>query len=545
MTTFDLSPGAQVPLTGLSHQTAATQALASAAYRDDPVSLLTDLDPKTNQQTGKFSMFSPNLGEAFSRAVQERMLGGARGQVVQSFGADPAAVVQHCLAASKIRRTRDARLTAVMAVFGLFFLPGTLLWLGAFQLRRTLRSLSKSRTSGLGSVVLFVAGLFSVLLFFRPPFSGFAQLYMRVVMLAPIVGWFFAQRICRRTAEELRQHWSDVLDGAGGPSVPEAVPTGPHDSKAETMRRELEKLMAEQNSNVIFYQGREGILGMGSRWGSWHMAEELVGHDGAEINPFRSWDVIRSIHDRLRELERGPLHTGGFPKASIRHWVVVPLSEGAGAIERPTGTETEGYSVRDFEVQRICNEQQFGSGNRHYLGVQFVLWEGQLVLTLMCTVTVLHKTLRVEVTGHTLGPVAPMLSGKPEPRVREVAKSIRFWETKTVVDSVVSTEEVVRLTVRAPFTWMPPTLLDWLGGKLTLPEPFGLRHSWVEKPWANRFMADDAVRAVTPVLRVVHAATIRVLEENGVDTEKFSARSLVLSGVVQGAEPKKADVYDA
>jgi len=58
-------------------------------------------------------------------------------------------------------------------------------------------------------------------------------------------------------------------------------------------------------------------------------------------------------------------------------------------------------------------------------------------------------------------------------------------------------------------------------------------------------MADDALRAATPVLRVVHSAAIRVLEENGCDTEKFGARSLTLSGMVQGAEPKKADAYDA
>jgi hypothetical protein len=36
-----------------------------------------------------------------------------------------------------------------------------------------------------------------------------------------------------------------------------------------------------------------------------------------------------------------------------------------------------------------------------------------------------------------------------------------------------------------------------------------------------------------------------VLQENGCDTEKFDARSLVLSGTVQQVEPRKADVYDA
>lgn len=58
-------------------------------------------------------------------------------------------------------------------------------------------------------------------------------------------------------------------------------------------------------------------------------------------------------------------------------------------------------------------------------------------------------------------------------------------------------------------------------------------------------MADDALRAATPVLRVVHAAAIKVLEENGADTEKFGSRSSFLSTAVQDPMPRKADVYDA
>ncbi len=58
-------------------------------------------------------------------------------------------------------------------------------------------------------------------------------------------------------------------------------------------------------------------------------------------------------------------------------------------------------------------------------------------------------------------------------------------------------------------------------------------------------MADDAMRAATPVLRAVHAAAIQVMEENGVDTTHFTSRSMSLSGQVQAVEPKRADAYDA
>lgn len=58
-------------------------------------------------------------------------------------------------------------------------------------------------------------------------------------------------------------------------------------------------------------------------------------------------------------------------------------------------------------------------------------------------------------------------------------------------------------------------------------------------------MADDAMRAATPVLRAVHSAALRVLEENGVDTERFDNRSMILSGLVEDPTPRKADLYDA
>lgn len=545
---FDFSPGAQIPLTGTDGETGATQALASAAYRDSPVKALVDINDAASVKAPRLSLFEPNLGEAFARAVQVRMLGAARKELVQSFGIEPQTVVEHCLAANRIRQERDSRLTIVMGVFGLLFLPGVLLWLGAFQLRRSLATLKAggNRYGALGGAVLAVAVALAVLLAIKPPFSGFWHQYFRVMMIAPVIGWFWAKRICERTAKDLRDRWSGLVAGtAVGAKIPEAVPRNPNQVRAERLRQSLAKLSAEQGSNVVFYAGPKGILGMGSRWGSWHMAEELIPAEGVtDINPFRSWDVIRAIHDKLRMLERGPLHTGGFPKPSIRHWVVASIGEGAKKIARPTGPEVDSFSVKDFEIQRICNTQQFGKGNRHYLGIQFTLWDGNLVITLLVTVTVLAHTLRVDVTAHALGPINSLFTDGPPDKEKKVSKPVKFWETKTVQLPLIDSGEVVRLAARAPLTWFPP-ILDYFGGTLTLPEPFGLRHTWVDKPWQNRFMADDALRAATPVLRAVHSAAIQVMTENGVDTSHFTNRSMVLSGLVQGVEPKKADAYDA
>ncbi|MEW2553722.1 hypothetical protein AB0957_18550 [Streptomyces zhihengii] len=546
---FDFSPGAQVPLTGSAGQTAATHVLASAAYRDSPVADILKANSdwhKSDVKKGKFSLFEPNLGEAFSRAVQVRMLGGGRKGLIQSFGTEPQAVVEHCLAASRIRKERDTRLTVVMALCGLLFLPGLLLWMGVFQLRRTLAGAQNKRAGAAGTVLLVGLGALAVIMLLKLPFSGFWGYYIRGMIVAPVVGWLLAKRICESTARDLRERWDSLLSGGGvGAKIPEAVPGNPNETAREQLRQGLHKLTAEQHSNVVFYAGPKGILGMGTRWGSWQMAEELVSKDpGKEINQFRSWDVIRAIHDKLKLLERGPLNSGGFPKPSVRHWIVSPVGENAGAVARPEGQEVDNFQVKGHEIQRICNHQQFGGGNRHYLGVQFTLWDGQLVITMMITVTVLHETLRVEVTGHALGPVHSLFTSKPEPKTVTVAKTVRFWETVDRTLPLIDAPEVVRLAVRAPFTWYPP-LLDFLGGKLVLPEPFGLRHAWADKPWRHRFMADDALRAATPVLRAAHAAAIRVLQENGVDTERFGNRSMMVSGAVQDPSPGRADVYDA
>ncbi|MEU5523196.1 hypothetical protein ABZ759_21735 [Streptomyces sp. NPDC047860] len=540
--------GPQVPRTGDDGQTP-TFALASAAYRDNEAEEILKANNEWHKsEVGKprIKLFRPNLGEAFSRAIIDRMLGAERAPLIQSFGTQPQVVVEHALAAHRIRRERDNWLSAVMVLCGLLFLPGLLVWLLVFQIRTTMARREDKRAGALATTLLLAVGALAVLFLLRMPFDGFWGWYARASIVAPVLGWFWAKRICERTAKDLRDRWDSLLSGSSvGAKVPEAVPSSPGETAAEQLRQSLARLSAEQQSNSVFYAGPKGILGMGTRWGSWQLAEDLVQADPErEIHPFRSWDVIKSIHDRLRMLERGPLNTGGFTKPSIRHWIVTPIGENATAVSRPEGTDVEAYQIKSHAIQEICNKQQFGAGDRHYLGVQWTLWDGQLVITMLITVTVLHETLRIEVTGHALGPVHALFTTKPEAKEKEVQKSIKFWETRKVKLPLVDSDEVVRLAARAPLTWYPP-LLYWLGGKLTLPEPFGLRHAWADKPWRHRFMADDALRAAAPVLRVVHSAAIKVLEENGVDTEKFGARSSFLSTAVQDAAPRQADVYEA
>ena len=543
---FDFAPGAQVPLSGASSgRTGVSNAIASVAYRDVAPDQICEPNDAAKVNKGRFTLLEPDLGEAFTRAIETRMLGESRKPLIQSFGAEPQTVVEHALNAKRIRRQRDRRLTVIMVVFGLLFLPGVLVWLGLFQLRRTIAGSQDRRAGVVGQIVLALLAVLIVFLVIRVPADGVLRIYVWSLLPAPVLGWYLARQVCERTAQNLRAHWSDLLGGGGtGARIPEAVPQNPNDAEAERLRVGLAKLAAEQNSNLVYYAGPKGILGMGVRWGSWQLAEELRPRDpGRDIDPFRSWDVARAIHDQLRMLERGPLHTGGFTQPSVRHWVVRHVGEDVGEVSRPDGPTADGYGYSSVEVQRICNEQQYGSSERHYVGVQFVLWDGELVVSMMISVTVLHRTLRIEVTGHALGPLHGFFRKGPEGKSRTVRDPLRPWRKISRPLPLVEAREVVRLAARAPLTWFPARLDKW-GGTISLPEPFGLRHTWATTPWRNRFMVDDILRTATPVLRVAHAAAIRVLEENGVDITPFDSRAQALSGQVEAVEPRHADEYN-
>ncbi|WP_370072693.1 hypothetical protein [Streptacidiphilus sp. MAP5-3] len=536
--------GPQVLRTDPSPSSGATTSLSSLAYRDGDFERLLDLSEGVKHKSGRIRLLSPNLGEAFCEAVLARTLGATRKPMVPSYGAASRLVVEHCLEAEDVRHQRDKRLTLVAVVFGLLFLPGALLWLLVFEAAR--RSGAKRREVVQNFGVL-VAVLIAGLLAWRPgTVTGFWGDYLRVMCIVPVAGWFVARQICVRTSEQLRSRWRSLLEGGAlGPTVPGAVPKGPDDHKAENQRKQLSKLSAEQDTNIVHYAGSKGILGLGPRWASWQLAEQLKPAPGfEEIRPFHAFDLVRKMDERLGRLKRSPLADGGVPGVDVKHWVVLPLGEGADEFGRPSGPEMDGFLMRPSAVADVANKQSFGSSPRHYLGTQFVLWNGQLVITMMTRVSVLSETLRIEVSGHALGPLPGWFGDKPKAPEKQVQKTGKFWEERTVTLPVVTNAEVVRLATRAPFTWNQG-LLNWLGGSVKLPEPFGIRSAWAARPWSNRFMADDAINIAVPVLRAVHEATLDVLRDHDIDVERFQNRSQMLGSEAQGIRPFKADVYDA
>ncbi|MFD0568849.1 hypothetical protein ACFQ0T_05555 [Kitasatospora gansuensis] len=132
MTKLDMTPGAQIPRTDVGPQTAVTQLLSSAAYRDTEVEAIAALEGVKLKEGKFFKLFRPSTGEAFTRAVLDRTLGKGRLPLVPSFGTDTRMVVEHCLAAQELRDARDRELMVVTMLTGVLFLPGTLIWLAVF-----------------------------------------------------------------------------------------------------------------------------------------------------------------------------------------------------------------------------------------------------------------------------------------------------------------------------------------------------------------------------------------------------------------------------
>ncbi|MFE0464476.1 hypothetical protein ACFW1A_35005 [Kitasatospora sp. NPDC058965] len=547
MTKLDMTPGAQIPRTDSGPQTAITQALSSAAYRDSDLDeFVAKVQDGVVGKAGWHELFRPNVGEAFSKAVIGRTLGAGRKPIVPSFGTEPRMVVEHCLAAEELRTARDKRLMLVTLLTGLLFLPGTLLWLLAVRARIWLRTGSENRDALFGPLVMLVPILIAAALAWHPPFTGFWGLYARIVLLVPLAGWIVAKRIVVASVKDLRARWSDVLDGNLNPVLPTAVPQHDNDKKAAALKEGLERLTVEQHTNVLHYAGVNGILGLGRRWGSWELVEDLRPMEGMEdFRTFHTWDLVRKITDRLNGLGRSEVGNGGVPNSSVEQWVIMEVGAGADEIGRPDGPDMDGPRMRDHAVVNIANRQGFGQdGPRHYLGTQFVLNKGRLVVSVLVTVTVLSNTLRVSVNGHTLGPINGVFHDKPKPKEKTEAKTGKFWEERTVQLPLVDNLEVVRQALRAPF-YRAPGLLNWLGGTMKLPEPFGLRTAWATHPWNSRFMADDSIRIATPVVSAVLAATVEFLADHDINTDRFTNRGLILKSELQGVRPFKSDQYDA
>ncbi len=473
---FDFTPGAQVPLTGAAGQTAATFALASAAYRDSEVAEILKADNEWHKSDGQER---PQVGDDLpaqpGRGVLPRRAGTACSARAASRSSSPSAsepqvVVEHCLAANRIRKERDNWLTAVMVLCGLLFLPGLLLWLLVFQLRRDDRRARRTSAPAPSAPCCWSAvGALAVIFLIQMPFTGFWAWYARACSSLPVVGWFWAKQICERTAKDLRERWER---SAGGRRHRRQDPRGrarqPRRDRAPSSCARAWPGSAPSSSPTSSstrapraYSAWAPAGAAGSSPRSW-----CPPTPSKEIHPFRSWDVIRAIHDQLRMLERGPLHTGGFPTPSIT--ALGGHARSARAPRRWPGRRARTWRRTRSRTTRYRDLQQAAVRQRQ------PALPGRAVDALGRPVGhhdadhrdraaphAAHRGDRARAGARCIG----LFTTKPEAKDEGgPASRVRFWETRKVKLPLVDTDEVVRLAARAPLTWYPP-LLDWLGGQ--------------------------------------------------------------------------------
>jgi hypothetical protein len=381
------------------------------------------------------------------------------------------------------------------------FLPGALVWLLFLRIG--------SLVPRLGRLPILAVAVFGGWLLWSPAvLPGAAGWYCKLLLAAPYAGWLGGKAVCLRTAHALRQRAASVYDGSqAGAMIPSAVPTGPDDIKAERLRRALARLEAEENSNVVLYDAAGAVLGIGPRWGTWSLEEELHDRSDRVLTPFRNWDVVRRVADLMRNA-RDPQGT----PLTIDHWAAFPYR--GLPLSWPDGTaDIECFRLKPQELQRLSNEAAATGTARYFLVAQSPLRGGHHILTLLIKVVIRDWVLRVTVDAHMLGPVTSHLLDPPASHWVQVTKVGRFYHS----ESPMGITESVSLMARAPFALWPARLSSRLGGTLALPEPFGLRYSAAHEPWPEDFPKDEALKAAQSVLKNVHAAVLSVLAENSVD----------------------------
>lgn len=479
----------------------ATQALAAAAYRSFPSVVALDFFPGSRWLKGFSRLFVPDSGEAYAQAILRRTLGSRRPALIQSFGTSATSIAEHCLEATTVRRHRDNVLSVITFFTCWLFLPGALIWLLALSISMTIPRL--------GRVPMISVALIGFWLLCSPPVDGGAvAAYVRLLLAVPYIGWLVAKTLCLRTAEKLRERAAGVCDGSSvAAKVPEPVPTGSSDTKAENFRRELSRLEAEENSNIVLYDEDDEVLGIGSRWGTWSLEEELYDRCGRLLVPFHNWDIVRRVVDLMRSSRDS--NDAAF---TVDHWAAFP--SGGLPLSRPNGIpEIEAFRLKNHELQRLSNEAATPGPARYFLVAQCPLQGGQYIITLLISVVIRDWVLRVSIDAHALGPVSAHLCSPPDSHWVQVTKGGRFYCS----ESPSTTSEILRLMARAPFTLFPAGVLNRLGGTLMVPEPFGVRFSAAHRPWSDDFPTDEALRTATTVLKSLHHAILMVLAENSVD----------------------------
>ncbi|MYS19493.1 hypothetical protein GA0115240_10942 [Streptomyces sp. DvalAA-14] len=370
---------------------------------------------------------------AFARTVANGLLADAFGAVAPSPGVDLGPVVRHCLAARRLHRRRDVRLSAALLAILLIaplwpvLTAGILGVLGAAArppagaLADRGRDRSKEPAAWLKAgvaygVALIAGGWLAVGLSSHGPgvvrwllgtyLGGFPALLVLCVGL-PAVGGLVARHLLD-VEERLRGLRRSVFVPSAAP-LPDPVPAWLADR--------LRVIDEAQSGNVTVYSGWEPALGFAARQSGWSLALPVVpagpppGVTGppGEVTAFDAWDLLESLRGHLRELSR----RGGAPGAgdgallaglAVEDRVFVHGATIAGDDRFLPDTDLAPSLLLDREEMRRVVLEPKGTA-RHSLVAHLPLWGGDVVPAVLLRVAVSERTVHVECAVHTLAPV--------------------------------------------------------------------------------------------------------------------------------------------
>ncbi|MFF4014166.1 hypothetical protein [Streptomyces sp. NPDC001843] len=509
----------------------ATSALSSGAYRVLPFTCLDETFPSAVRTQGKLTLFRPDFGEALTRAFLTRIFSEQAAPLVPSFGVRLDDVIDHSLHAAALRRRRDRILTAFALITGWAFLPGALVWIVGLVLRG---ALSRAGATIAGRLLPFTLVAAAACLLVAAPTrrTGPVCWYAAAALVVPAVGWLLSRHVALRTADALR---SSALAALG--DHPGAL--NPGDAGHEQVgSRRIAELQAQQRGNMLFASddSREQVFGIGRKWGQWTMVTPLVPAPGRSGMAFHNFDFAEALERSFgTPQDRG----GDAPEAVVRHVAVFPGTPQGRPLTRPTGPEYDGYGISASALRSICGVGHVPGDPRHAVCVQQFLHDGQILSTFLVSSVLEGATLHVIVRAYALGPLSAVLNRSPRRVWGQVLRAARHWQTESPIDDA----ELVRLLARAPFSLLSARLLDWLGGRLVLPEPFGLRSAAAQHPFTQGSFADDILRGASPVLRQVHAAVVGFLGEHEMDVAGLTPPDVSFTAT-DGGTPAMSDLAE-
>jgi len=439
---------------------------------------LPPVPPRPATEATRYLCAAAYLEQKFADRVVERVLRERHRAVAPSYGVDLHAVVRHCIAARRRKFVRALVLSIVLLVGGPLFL-----WLGA---------------SPLGAL-------------------------LRVVVIA--WGVVFVGRILDRYEVLAGTLLRDRFDVRSAPRA---------SARDERLIGELER---HQLANVTVYSGFSPFVGCGWDQGGWSFVvdvrkgkEDLTGK--RHPRPFRVEELYASLLDTVRSLRIERLRADDrlfMNGRDVRGATWVLPDEFARPL--PWVDPAVVHRYVEAPTHRV----------RHYLAIQLVEWEGELVLSLFLRFNQVGGTLFCEGSYFLLPPV--------KDKYHEVDDVSAYPDARALLDQMARGAVTAPfLLVAAPFLVIERLFARWRAWlerratrRLIRSRPmfdYGaattVRQEGMSASYSHYFQKLDELMYFKLIQKQIFESIVTFLDARGIDTSELKERqgAVLNNGVI-------------